>query len=177
MNDTFATILAIGISAVILFIFPLMAIADRNDDIATQTYQQKTVEFVDKERNQGSITQDDLEAYKTSIAAVGYPYKIESEVKRIDENMGKKTEWTTSTVIGENVYYSIYTDTIENEVYGSSGRFPLKEGDILSVSAVNTKKTLAQNIRGSLFAITGQGDAGRIRRAAAGVATNNGSNI
>ena len=60
MNDTLVTIVAIAIAAILMFVFPLMTIADRNDDVAQQAVQQKTVEFVDKARNVGAITEADL---------------------------------------------------------------------------------------------------------------------
>ena len=37
---------------------------------------------------------------------------MKSLVEKINENVGKKTAWTSGTVIGENVYYSVYTSQI-----------------------------------------------------------------
>jgi len=176
MNDTnvLGTIIAIALAGILMFVFPLMTIADRNDDIAQQAVQKKTVEFVDKERNVGSITQSDLNEYKEEIGALGHTFNVELEVKKMDDNVGKKSEWTTSSVVGENVYYSVFTDTIENEVYGSSGKYTMKEGDILSVSAVNTDVTIAQSLRNVFYAIAGKGTY-QISGAHSGVVQNNGS--
>ena len=44
MNDTLVTIIAIFIAAILMFVFPLMTIADREDDITQQAVQQETVE-------------------------------------------------------------------------------------------------------------------------------------
>ena len=79
MNDTLVTIIAIFIAAILMFVFPLMTIADRNDDVAQQAVQQKTVEFVDKERNVGAITQSDLSEYKEEIAALGHSFNVDIE--------------------------------------------------------------------------------------------------
>ena len=174
MNDTLVTIIAIFIEAILMFVFPLMTIADRNDDVAQQAVQQKTVEFVDKERNVGAITQEDLSEYKEQIASLGHSFNVDIEVKKIDDNVGKKTTWTTSTVVGENVYYSVYTDTVENAVYGSSGKYTLKEGDIISVTATNTDVTIAQSLRNAFYAIAGKGTY-QISGSHSGVVQNNGT--
>lgn len=175
MNDTLVTIIAIFIAAILMFVFPLMTIADRNDDVAAQAVQQKTVEFVDKTRNVGAITQADLTEYKEKIGSLGHTFSTSIEVKKIDDNVGKKTTWTTSTVVGENVYYSVYTDTIESQVYSSNGKYPLKEGDIVSVTSVNTDTTIAQSLRNVFYAIAGKGTY-QISGSHSGVVQNNGSN-
>lgn len=175
MNDTLVTIIAIFIAAILMFVFPLMTIADRNDDIAQQAVQQKTVEFVDKERNVGAILGTDLDSYKQDIGSVGHAFNVDIEVKKMDDNVGKKTSWTTSSVVGENVYYSVYTDTIESQVYGASGKYPLKEGDIISVSATNTDVTIAQSLRNVFYAIAGKGTY-QIAGKHSGVVQNNGTN-
>ena len=175
MNDTLVTIIAIFIAAILMFVFPLMTIADRNDDIAQQAVQQRTVEFVDKARNVGAITQADLTEYKEKIASLGHTFKTDLEVKKLDDNVGKKTTWTTSTVVGENVYYSVYTDTIEAQVYGASGKYPAKEGDIICVTSVNDDVTIAQSLRNTFYAIAGKGTY-QISGSHSGVVQNTGSN-
>lgn len=174
MNDTLVTIIAIFIAAILMFVFPLMTIADRNDDIAAQAVQQKTVEFVDKERNVGAITGADLTEYKEQIGSLGHVFVTSMEVKKMDDNVGKKTTWTTGTVVGENVYYSVYTDTIEAQAYGPSGKYTLSEGDIISVSSVNKDKTIAQSLRSAFYAIAGKGTY-QISGSHSGVVQNNGS--
>ena len=163
MNDTLVTIIAIFIAAILMFVFPLMTIADRNDDVAQQAVQQKTVEFVDKERNVGSITQSDLSDYKEQIASLGHTFNVDMEVKKMDDS-----------VVGENVYYSVYTDTIESQVYGSSGKYTLKEGDIFSATATNTDVTIAQSLRNAFYAIAGKGTY-QISGSHSGVVQNNGT--
>ena len=89
MNDTLVTIIAIFIAAILMFVFPLMTIADRNDDVCQQALQQDTVDFVDKVRNVGSIKQADLTAYKQEIASLGHAFNTSIEVKVQDENVGR----------------------------------------------------------------------------------------
>lgn len=174
MNDTLVTIIAIIIAAILMFVFPLMTIADRNDDITQQALQDKTVEFVDKIRNVGAITQADLTEYKDNINALGHTFDTNITVQVMDSTVGKKTSWTTSSVVGENVYYSVYTEAIEEQVNGASGKYTLKEGDIVSVTSVNTDTTIAQSLRNVFYSITGKGTY-QISGSHAGVVQNNGS--
>ena len=44
MSDTLMTIVAIVLAAILMFIFPLMTMADRADDVA-QTQAEKKVQF------------------------------------------------------------------------------------------------------------------------------------
>ena len=63
MSDTVITIIAIFVAAILMFIFPLMTLADRNDDIAQLTVQAETTEFVDEIRRTGKLTQDEYNTF------------------------------------------------------------------------------------------------------------------
>lgn len=55
MSDSFITIVLILITAILIFLVPVMAVAARNDKTATQTVQVAVTEFVDSIRK----TRDD----------------------------------------------------------------------------------------------------------------------
>ena len=154
MSDTLITIVAILLAAVLMFIFPLLSVSERSDDISQLSVASATAEFVDNSRAIGKITIDNYTKLITTINATGNSYDVEMEVKVLDENIGKKSAWTQGTVIGENVYYSVYTSQIvevledREKIYNSNGVYTMKEGDIFSVSVKNTNKTLSQTIRG-----------------------------
>lgn len=63
MSDTLITIIAIFLAAVLMFIFPLMSISERNDDIAQSVVQTATSEFVDTVAVVGAIKPSDYEAF------------------------------------------------------------------------------------------------------------------
>ena len=172
MSDTLMTVIAILVGAVLLFIFPLLSVSERSDDISQLTVQTATTEFVDNSRAIGKITIENYEKLQNTIAATGNEYDIEMELKILDENVGKKSAWTQGTVIGENVYYSVYTSQIVDQLVdtsGGSGVYTMKEGDIFSVSVKNTNKTMSQTIRSVFYSIAGSDTH-------AGVVTANGSN-
>ena len=162
MSDSLITVVAIFLAAILMFIFPLMSVAERSDDIAELTVQTAVTDFVDTARSTGKITMDEYSSMVSKIEATGNTYDVEMEVKVLDENVGKKSAWTQGTVIGENIYYSVYTSQImnyliDNNKLENSGEYLMKEGDILVVSAKNNNKTLSQTIRGVFYSISGNG--------------------
>ena len=147
MSDTLITVIAIGLAAVLMFVFPLMMMSDKVDNAAQVSVQSATTEFVENIKNTGEITKENFEAFETKITSPN-TYDIEIEVWVLDENPGKKSVQTNSKRIGENVYYVVYTSQIENELYrtGGTGRYPLKEGDIVTVRVKNSNTTMSQEL-------------------------------
>lgn len=177
MSDTLVTVIAIFLAAILMFIFPLLSVAERSDDISQLAVQAATTEFVDNSRAIGKITMDNYTTLINTINATGNSYDVEMEIKVLDENIGKKSAWTQGTVIGENVYYSIYTSQIVDvltEDDGTQGIYTMKEGDILSVTVKNTNKTMSQTIRGAFYSVAGN-DTYSIAAQHAGVVTATGT--
>lgn len=179
MSDSLITIVAIFLAAILMFIFPLMSIAERSDDISQLTVQAAATEFIDTVKVTGKITMEDYNKMKSKVESTGNTFDIELEVKILDENVGKKTAWTQGQVIGENIYYSLYTSQIMNYMASMTsegdGVFTLKEGDIVSLSVKNNNKTLSQTIRGIFYSISGNGTY-QIAAQASGLVTSNGTN-
>ena len=173
MSDTLITIVAILLAAILMFIFPLLSMSERGDDISQLSVATATTEFVDNARAVGKITMDDYSELVSTIYATGNSYDVEMEVKVLDENVGKKSAWTEGTVIGENVYYSVYTSQIV-ESLEKNGIYTMKEGHIFSASVKNTNKTMSQTIRGVFYSIAGS-DVYSIAAQHSGVCTANGS--
>ena len=72
MGDSLITIIAIFLAAILMFVFPLMSLSERTDDISQLAVATATNEFVDKIRTTGKITLDDYEKYIQTIRGVGY---------------------------------------------------------------------------------------------------------
>ena len=158
MGDTLITVIAIALAAVLMFVFPLMTMSDRTDDVSQLTVQTATTEFVDNIRSTGKITPDAYSSFIQNITATGNSYDVEMEVQVLDENPGKKTSQTERDKIGENVYYSIYTSQILDVVAPDTGTpktYNLKEGDIVSVSVKNTNQTMSQQLKNFFYTVTG----------------------
>ncbi len=173
MEDSLVTIIAIFLAAILLFIFPLMSLSERNDDISQLALQTATDEFVDNIRTTGKLTLDDWTKYIGTVSAGGLAVEPEIKIQVLDENPGVKTTQTEITKIGENIYYNLYTSQVE-ETLNKNKRIILKEGDIVSVSVKNTNKTLAQQLRNFFYALGGD-DTYQIAAQHGGLVTVNGN--
>ena len=142
------TIIAIFLAAILMFIFPLMTIADSNDVIVQLTVQTETDEFVAEIRRTGKLTEDQYNNFITSISTTGNTYEVEMEFQILDENPGKKTAQGNATIIGENVYFCEFTTQIVKKLGNpkTNNTYYLKEGDIVSVKVKNTSPTLYQTL-------------------------------
>lgn len=155
MDDILTSIFAILLSVILMFIFPLLTMSDRTDDISQLTVDIATTEFVDKVRTSGVITKDEYEKFFDNIGSTGNDYMVELEVKIKDENPGRIMTDKNRENIGENVYYSVYTSEIEN-IMKNKKEYILKEGDIFSTSVKNTNQTISQQLKNFFYTIAGK---------------------
>ena len=156
MSDTMTTVIGILIAVLLLFVFPIMAIADRNDDVAQQAALAAISDFAYSVSSEGAITVENYEKCLSDLATTAHTYDVEIEVKHLDENIGNKSAWTSSSVIGENEYYSVYTSQILDQL-DSVKKYPLKEGDYITVIARNTDLTFSQSLKNMFYQVSGQG--------------------
>lgn len=173
MGDSLITIIAIFLAAILMFVFPLMSLSERTDDISQLAVQTATTEFVDRVKTTGKMTLDDYEKYLSTIVATGNTFDVDMLVQQLDENPGVKTTQAETTKIGENVYYNKYTSQIEDEL-NTKSRITLKEGDIVTVTVKNTNKTIAQMLRNFFYMVSGN-DSYQVAGQHSGVVAVNGS--
>lgn len=174
MGDTLITIVAIALAAILMFVFPLMTMSDRTDDVSQLSVETATTEFVDDVRTTGKLTLDKYDKFAQSIAATGNAYDIDMEVKVLDENPGKKASQAVQDRIGENVYYSEYTSQIMQELSNNAkNQKLLKEGDMFSTSVRNTNQTISQQLKNFFYKVSGN-DSYTIAAEHAGIVTANG---
>lgn len=154
MGDSLITIVAIFLAAVLMFVFPLMSMSERTDDVSQLAVQTATTEFVDKVRTTGKLTLDDYDKYVSAISSTGNSFDIDIELHLLDENPGVKTTQAEMTKIGENLYYSFYTSQVE-QMLNENSKVVLKEGDRITVTAKNTNKTISQILKNFFYQIAG----------------------
>lgn len=173
MGDSLITIVAIFLAAILMFVFPLMAMSERTDDISQLAVQTATTDFVDKVRTTGKLTSEDYDKYIQTITSTGNSFDIDIEVQILDENPGVKTTQAEMTKIGENLYYRLYTSQVEEKL-DNNGRITLKEGDMVSVTIRNTNQTISQQLKNFFYQLSGN-DTYQIAAQNAGIVTVNGS--
>lgn len=170
MDDILISIFAIVLSVILMFIFPLMTMSDRTDEVSQLTVDIATVEFVDEVRTTGIITQSEYDKFISNLSTTGNTYNIELEVKIKDENPARMMTIGNSEDIGENLYYSIYTSQIMAMLDGNNGEYKIKEGDIFSASVKNTNQTISQQLKNFFYTVAGK-DTYIISAAHAGLVT------
>ena len=176
MGDSFVTIIAIFLAAMLMFVFPLMSVSEKSDNISQLTVQTATTDFVDKVRTTGELTLDDYDKYIQTITSTGNAFDVELMVQIMDENIGVKTTQAETTKIGENIYYNLYTSQLESVLKDNKKhKITLKEGDTHSVTVKNTNTTIAQTLRNFFYRIAGN-DTYQIAVQYAGIVTVNGKN-
>ena len=151
MGESLTTIIAIFLAAILMFVFPLAAIADRNDDTSQMYVKTILDNWVNTVTAKGTITQDDYDKLEAQLAATNNSYKIELVIDVKDVNPGKKSD---NTKIGDTTYYSVYTAQIKN-VIANNTPYTLKEGDYIRVAVKNDNQTISQMIKNVLYGITG----------------------
>lgn len=173
MGESVTMITAFALAAVLMFVFPLIAVSQSGDDVSRLAVQSTTTEFVDQIRSTGKLTQNEYNRFVETIAATGNRYDVEMEIKVKDENPGKKTTQTNYTKIGENTYYIDYTTQIQDKL-AKDKVYKLKEGDIVSVSVKNTNMTISQSLRNFFYKVSGN-ETYQIGASHSGIVTVNGN--
>ena len=113
MSDTVITIVAIFLAAILMFIFPLVSMSDRTDDVSQLVAQTATTEFVNKVITKGKLIPEYLDEFISTLATTGHTYDIEMQIQYIDENPGVKLTQAEPTKEGENTTYNLETTQIE----------------------------------------------------------------
>jgi len=153
MGDTFITIIAIVIAAVLMFVVPIMATANQNDSIAQTSVQTIVSEFVNTVAREGKISTSNYDEFIQKLHATGNSYSVELEVQVLDDNPSKKGD--NIKVIGENIYYSVFTNTI-TEKLNAEGAYKLKQGDYIIARVANTNVTFGTQLKNFVYSIIGK---------------------
>jgi len=156
MGDSLITVISIVLAAVLIFVFPMMAMAERNDDVAVTTVQSAVQEFVNKVSSTGKITQVDYDTMTQKIYATGNTFDTEMEVQVLDANPGRTKNMpnTQQNKIGENLYYSEYKSQILSKMNNTTD-YKLKEGDRITVKVINNNETISQMFKNFFYSLSG----------------------
>ena len=154
MSDTLITVVAIIVAAGLIFVVPLVTMADRFDTTAQAEVEAIVADFVDEIRSTGKITQAKYDKFLQNLDAQGYVFGIEMEVKNIGENPSKKSLPTERDKIGENVYWSEFTEQIKEQLE-NHGVKNLDTGSIVIVTVRNKDLTFTQQMKQFMYKIVG----------------------
>lgn len=172
MSDTLITIIAVFLAAILMFVFPLMAISNTQDDISQVAVQSLVSEFINNAATKGKITEEDYNSFVSRLYSTSNTYDVQLEHKIMTTNPNKGV----SNQLGENLYYSVYNTTILDKDNGvRSGEYILKKGDYISCTVKNTNTTLAAQVKNFIYSIVGK-DTYTIAASASALVVNTGTN-
>lgn len=152
IGSSFAVVICIGVAAILMFIFPLMTMADKQDDKTVQDVQIATTETVDNIITTKSITQEMYDNLLLTLAATGNSYDVEITVYIPEENPAKKQ--TSATQATGDTYYIIYTSQVLEQL-----PLNLDQGAMVRVEVENTNTTIAEQLRNAIFSLLGNDSA------------------
>lgn len=155
MTDTVMTIIGIFLAALLMFIYPLMAITGKNDEIAQTVVEVAVADFVREVTSNGKITELDYEKLVKKISATGNTFDVQLEVQLFDDN-NVRHNTTQEQQGGTNKYYSIYTNDILNKIKEENGVYLLKKYDQVKVTVKNTNITLGTQLKNVLYNLIGK---------------------
>ncbi len=158
MDKTFWKILAFMLCAVLLFLFPLMTMLDRQDDIAYNIVLTESNRFVDACRDTGYITPGMYSEFTNRIESTGNTYSIKlSHIKRSVSPVYNQVSGVLTfadeyeiTHINRSEYMILkvlYPNNPTASEHDKSRRYDMGMGDLFFVEVENKGKTMATAIR------------------------------
>ena len=119
--NSLPTVVAILLAGILMFVFPMMALSERNDDVAQLTVNTAVAEFVNDSCAIGKITADNYDKLLTELSATGNTYDISLEIQVLDESPAKLVkEGDILTCSASNSNQTI-SQMLKNFFYGLSG--------------------------------------------------------
>jgi len=155
MSDSLMVIIGIFLAVILMFIFPLMEIGGKNDEISQTVVQVVVSDFVNKVATQGKITSFDYDELVQKLHATGNSYDIQIEAKILDDNPRRATTTGNNSLLGEYKYYSVYTNTILDEIEQNE-EYLLKNDDYIVVTVKNTNITMGTQLKNFLYNLIGK---------------------
>jgi hypothetical protein len=148
--NPFSKIVAILIAAIIMFISPLLYMAQKQD-IISQTYvSNETIKFIDNIKNTGVIDAKTYQAYVNKIDATGNIYDI--EIVHAHKVVDPLYDVNTGAFL--NDYDIYYTNTYSSDIlatFDEGKEYYFSQGDYISITVKNRSKTFATKLMESFY--------------------------
>jgi hypothetical protein len=143
--NAFSKIITFLLAAIILFLGPLLYMAQKQDAISQVYISNETTKFVDSIKNTGFLTRTMYMDYIQKIDQTNNLYKI--EIAHSHKVVEPLYDEDTGTFL--NDYDTYYTNTYQDEILGKFDQgedYNFSQGDYISVTVVNRSKTLATKL-------------------------------
>lgn len=155
MSETLSKTFALILAVLLLFIFPVENMLNRQDDMTRVFVLNETAKFVDSVRNLGYITPVMYLQFAEVLSASGNRYEIIMEHRHasIDPVYSDPDDITSFQHDYSRNEYATYTDEIIETLFpttaapSSDPYYYLSMGDIFTVQVANENKTIATRVQ------------------------------
>ena len=138
-------IIAIILSVILMFIAPLLYMAQKQDVISQSYVSNKTTEFIDSIKNSGYISMQMYMDYINKIDATNNLYNIEIvHAKKVVEPLYNEN---SGNFLEDNYIY--YVNTYQDKILETLDKgedYKFSQGDYISITVVNRTKTIATRL-------------------------------
>jgi hypothetical protein len=148
--ESFSKIVAILISVLLLFIAPLMYMAQKQDMISQIYVSNETTKFIDSIKNTGVLSSDMYDAFIRRLAATNISYRISLTHghKKVEPLYDDVSSTFTENYV--TYYYNTYEKSIRKELE-DKGEYLFSQGDYISIEVINQSMTLGTKIQRMIF--------------------------
>ncbi|WDV46956.1 hypothetical protein PV797_04460 [Clostridiaceae bacterium M8S5] len=156
MGSSFSKVIAIIITCILLFVFPMMTLLERQDDTSRIYVLAQTTKLVDSVRNLGYISTNMYREFCEKLYATDNVYEIQMEHfhKNVDPVY---IDTTDSSMFCDDIninYIAYYTENITNAINNSNNenkKYYFTKGDYFTVKVVNKNKTIATRLKDLVY--------------------------
>lgn len=148
--ESFSKIVAIFLAVILLFISPLLYLAQKQDSISLLYVSGETTKLIDNIKNSGYISKRMYDNFIKSIDRTGNLYRI--EITHSHRKVEPLMDVNTDAILQD---YSVYFyNTYEAEIFEAFDRnedYYFNRGDYISIQVSNKNKTTAVSILESIL--------------------------
>jgi hypothetical protein len=143
--NSFSKIIAFILAAIVMFLGPLLYMAQKQDSISQSYVSNETTQLVDSIKNTGYLSHDMYQNYINKIDNTNNLFKI--EIVHSHKVVEPLYDDNTGTFL--NDFDTYYTNTYQDEIldaFDQGEDYYFLQGDYISVTVVNRTKTLATKL-------------------------------
>ena len=151
MTDALGKLTAGFLAVLLLFIFPILHMAESQEDTTRLFVLSETTKFVDAVRDTGLISENLLQEYRTKLSATGILYDIEMEHRHKVYHPIYSDPYDMSSFTGD--YHMAYEGFYTKDILAALliDNYRMSKGDYFSITIVNKTHTFAGKIRSLLL--------------------------
>lgn len=143
--NSFSKIVSILMAVLLLFLFPLLYLAQKQDAIIQTYVTTETVMFADAIKNSGKVTADEYTQYIKNLDYTNNIYDIQIEHAHEVINPVYDDTNVFMNSFSSN-YFCTYEEDIKKEIFEGTGIYTFTQGDYITIKVKNRTKTMASKL-------------------------------